>query len=45
MRLFRRWIRSIFSPENLQALAVALVLVLLLVLTSDASPRWIYQGF
>jgi hypothetical protein len=37
----RRW----FSRENLQALVLAVLLLLLIVLTSDTSPRWIYQGF
>lgn len=38
-------LRALLSAENLEALAVALLLILILVLTSDASPRWIYQGF
>ncbi|HET7009339.1 MAG TPA: hypothetical protein VFI11_01065 [Anaerolineales bacterium] len=36
---------GLLSAENLEALAIALLLILILVLTSDASPRWIYQGF
>jgi hypothetical protein len=40
-----RWLRSALSNENLQALAIAILVLLMVVLTSDASPRWIYQGF
>lgn len=35
----------LFSRENLFALALCLILVLLIVVTADSSPRWIYQGF
>ena len=41
----RSIVRRFLSKENLQALILALVLLLLIVLTSDTSPRWIYQGF
>jgi len=41
----RSIVRRFLSSENLQALILALVLLLLIVLTSDTSPRWIYQGF
>jgi hypothetical protein len=37
--------RRLFSRENLWALLLALVLVLLVILSSDSSPLWIYQGF
>jgi hypothetical protein len=37
--------RRIFSRENLWALVFALVLVLLVILTSSSAPQWIYQGF
>jgi hypothetical protein len=37
--------RRLFSRENLYALLLALALVLLVILTSDSSPLWIYQGF
>jgi hypothetical protein len=37
--------RHIFNRENLWALVFALVLVLLVILTSSTSPQWIYQGF
>ncbi len=41
MRLLRR----IFSPENLAALLLCLILIAILILTADSSPQWIYQGF
>ena len=37
--------RRLFSRENLWALLLALVLTLLVILSSDSSPLWIYQGF
>jgi hypothetical protein len=37
--------RRLFSKENLWALALALMLVALVILTADSSPLWIYQGF
>jgi hypothetical protein len=38
-------LRRVFSRENALALALCLMLLALVVLTADASPRWIYQGF
>lgn len=38
-------LRKIFSRENLYALVLCLILILIAVLTSDQSPQWIYQGF
>jgi hypothetical protein len=37
--------RRLFSRENLWALLLALVVTLLVILSSDSSPLWIYQGF
>jgi hypothetical protein len=37
--------RRLWSNENVRALILALLLLILIVLTSDTSPRWIYQGF
>jgi len=34
-----------FSRENLLAAAICLILILIVILTSDNSPQWIYQGF
>lgn len=38
-------LRRVFSRENLFALALCLIILLVIVVTADASPRWIYQGF
>ncbi len=35
----------IFTPENLLALVFCLILVMLVILTADSAPIWIYQGF
>ena len=35
----------IFSRENLWALVLCLVVILLIIFTADSSPLWIYQGF
>jgi hypothetical protein len=38
-------LRRLFSPENLLALVLCVILILTLILTSDNAPQWIYQGF
>ncbi|HLB50123.1 MAG TPA: hypothetical protein VJL59_24135 [Anaerolineales bacterium] len=35
----------VFSRENLVAVAICLMLILIIILTSDNAPQWIYQGF
>jgi hypothetical protein len=35
----------LFNRENLLALLLALILIALVIFTSDTSPTWIYQGF
>ena len=35
----------LFSRENIFALGLCLILILLLIVTTDTSPQWIYQGF
>jgi hypothetical protein len=37
--------KRIFSRENLWALALCLMVILLIVVTADSAPLWIYQGF
>jgi hypothetical protein len=37
--------RKYISQENIYALIVCLILIALLVMTSDQAPQWIYQGF
>jgi hypothetical protein len=38
-------LNRIFSRENLLALLVCLIIILLVIVTSDSAPQWIYQGF
>ena len=38
-------LRRLFSRENVWALLLALILILLIIVTADSSPLWIYQGF
>ena len=38
-------LQTLFSRENLAALAVCLIVILLVIATSDSAPQWIYQGF
>jgi hypothetical protein len=40
-----KFIRRIFSRENLYALLLCLLLIALIVLTTSQAPQWIYQGF
>lgn len=35
----------IFTRENAYALALCLIVTLLIIVTADSSPQWIYQGF
>gem|GEM_PF-601510 len=45
LAMFSSMIRKLFSRENLAALLLCLVVILVLILTADQSPQWIYQGF
>lgn len=45
MRLPLKFFRGLFSRENLLALALAFILILLVIVTADDAPLWIYQGF
>lgn len=36
---------KIFSRENLIAIALCLLVILLIIVTTDSAPQWIYQGF
>jgi len=38
-------LKRLLSRENLLALALCLIVIALVVMTSDTSPQWIYQGF
>jgi hypothetical protein len=37
--------RRFLTRENLFAIAFCLVLILLVIVTADSAPQWIYQGF
>ena len=41
----RKLYRSLFTEENLLAVLLCLILILLVIFTADVSPTWIYQGF
>jgi hypothetical protein len=45
MRLVKDLFRSIFTRENIYAVLLCIILIAILILTADASPQWIYQGF
>jgi len=36
---------ALFTRENLLAVLLCLILILLVIFTADTSPIWIYQGF
>ncbi len=37
--------KKLFSRENLTAVLLCLLVILLLIVTADSAPTWIYQGF
>jgi hypothetical protein len=38
-------VKRLLTPENLWAIVLFLIAVALIVLTTEDSPNWIYQGF
>ncbi len=38
-------LQRLFSRENLFALGLCLIVILLIIVTTDSAPQWIYQGF
>ncbi len=38
-------LRKLISRENLFALLLCLVIIMVIIVTADAAPQWIYQGF
>ncbi len=38
-------LKRIFSRENVFALLLCVIIIMLIIVTADSSPRWIYQGF
>lgn len=39
------YMQKLFSRENLIALALCFLIILLVIVTTDSAPQWIYQGF
>ncbi len=37
--------KRLFARENLWAVALCLVVILVIIFTADSAPLWIYQGF
>jgi hypothetical protein len=37
--------KKIITKENLIALAVCFMVIIIIIFTTDSSPQWIYQGF
>lgn len=38
-------LKRLLSRENLYAVLLCLIVIALLIVTSDSAPLWIYQGF
>ena len=45
MNKLKLLIKPLFSKENLSAVALFLIIILMIIVTSDQAPEWIYQGF
>ena len=45
MNRLRHFFNRLLTPENVWALVLFLIILLLVILTADQSPTWIYQGF
>lgn len=41
----RNALKRIFTPENIWAIVLFLIIVALIIFTTSDSPNWIYQGF
>jgi hypothetical protein len=38
-------VKRIFSRENVYAGGLCLIILLVIIVTADTAPQWIYQGF
>jgi hypothetical protein len=45
MSALRSMLKWLFSRENVFALLLCVIVLLVIILTADTSPQWIYQGF
>ncbi len=41
----RTILKRVFSRENLFALLLCAIIALVIIITADSAPQWIYQGF
>ena len=41
----KKIVQILFTRENLMAVLLCLILIALVIFTTDTSPTWIYQGF
>ena len=42
---FVHFVHLAFTPENIWAFVLFLIVIALIIFTTDSSPAWIYQGF
>jgi len=45
MRILAAVARKVFSRENVFALLLCVIVIMVIIVTADSSPQWIYQGF
>lgn len=38
-------LKRLFNRENVYAVMLCLIIITTIIMTADASPEWIYQGF
>ena len=43
--MVRKIISRIFTRENVFALGLCVIVILVIIMTTDTGPQWIYQGF
>lgn len=43
--MWKTLLARIFSRENVFAVALCMIIILLIIVTADTAPEWIYQGF
>lgn len=45
LRLGKWLVGMVFSRENMFALLLAVIIIMVYIVTADSAPQWIYQGF
>lgn len=45
MRLLRWVFRRVLTRENVFAVCLCVLVILVLIVTTESAPQWIYQGF